>query len=450
MIKIIARLKRYSEVIKMNQNNESNRKLSFAALLNDKRFVLIISFIISFVLWMWVAIEKSPETQRVISGVPVQINLKNSVPEQLGLYVFGNSKFTIDVTVKGKKYVTSSLTADDIEVIANTNYVDSSGVKTLQLKVSQKDDDSDYEITSYSTNYIEVYFDTYKEVELPLEGKIKTSLPTIVPDGCIVGDTVLSKSTVLISGPATEVNKILSINANISVDEVLDKTTTFDPVFKIVTNDGSKLEYVKMETEESEITVTVPVLKEVTLPAVVEFRNAPSYFINNPLSYSVYPSKIKVAIPVDMVDTITEFVVSTIDFSDISGSINTFNVDVNQINSTLKITDKKVSKFTVKIDASDMVSRTISIPFSNLTIKHIRDDFNVTINQDKDISVKIVGKESYIDSISSENLSILVDTTEQELSDGTTTLSGYVVVLGDYPCWAVGKYDVKVEVSSIN
>ncbi len=433
----------------MSQNNNENKKnLSFTTLFNDKRFMLIISFVISFVLWMWVAIEKSPETQRVITGVPVQINLENSVPEQLGLNVFGNSEFTIDVTVKGKKYVTSSLTADDIEVTANTNYVDSSGIKTLQLKVAQKENDSDYVISSYSTNYIEVYFDTYKEVELPIEGKIETSLANIVPEGCIVGDTVLSKNTVLISGPATEVNKIVSINANISVDEVLDKTTTFDPVFKIVTNDGSVLEYVKMETEENDITVTVPVLKEVVLPAVVDFRNAPAYFINNPLKYTVYPSKVKVAVPVDMIDTVTEFVVSTIDFADISGSINTFNFDINQINSTFKITDVSITKFTVKIDASQMVSRTMSIPLTNFGITHTRDDYNITINQDKDIVIKLLGLESDINNITAEDIRIDIDTTELELSESVTALPGYVRIMGDYPCWAVGKYDVKVKVDS--
>ncbi len=435
----------------MSQKNNANKKrLSFTELLNDKRFVLIISFVISFVLWMWVAIEKSPETQRVISGVPVQINLENSVPQQLGLEVFGNSEFTIDVTVKGKKYVTSSLDADDIVVTANTNYVDSSGVKTLQLKVSQKESDSDYEIASYSSNYIEVYFDTYKEVELPIEGKIETNLSKIVPDSCIVGDTVLSKNTVLISGPATEVNKILSINANIKVDKVLDKTTTFDPVFKIVTSDGSSLEYVKMQTEESDITVTVPVLKEVVLPTVVEFRGAPAYFINNPLSYTVYPSKVNVAVPVDMIDSVTEFVVSTIDFAEISGSINTFNFDINQINTSFKITDESVTNFTVKIDASQMVSRTISVPFTHFGITHTRDDYNVIISQDKDIPVKIVGLESEIDSVTAEDLTINVDTTEMELSENITALSGYVRVMGDYPCWAVGKYDLKVKIEANN
>lgn len=257
-------------------------------------------------------------------------------------------------------------------------------------------------------------------------------------------------NTVLISGPTTEINKIKSIYAKISVDEVIEKTTVFDPVYKIETVDGSSLEYVKLVTDESNITVTVPVLKEVVLPTVIEFRNAPSYFISNPLSYSVYPSSVKVAVPVDMIESTEYYVVDTIDFADISSSINTFNIDVNQINSTLKITDKNVSKFTVKIDASEMVSKTINVPISNFTVNNNRDDYTVSINQDKNISVKIVGKESHIDSISAENLTIIVDTTEQEINENVTTMSGYVRIMGDYPCWAVGKYDVKVKVIPSN
>ena len=436
----------------MNQNNkqtEKKNRLSFSDLLNDKRFMLFFSCLLAFVLWMWVAIEKSPETQRVITGVPVQINLENSVPEQLGLSVFGNSEFTVDVTVKGKKYITSSLSADDIDVIANTNYVDGSGIKTLQIKVTPKDSNADYVISSYSSNYVEVYFDTYKEVELPLTGVIETELTSVVPDGCVVGDTVLSKNTVLISGPTTEVNKISSVTANITIDKILEKTTVFDPAFKIVTNDGSSLEYVKLVTDESNITVTVPVLKEVVLPTTIEFRNAPSYFINNPLSYTVYPSTVKVAVPVDMIETTEYYVVDTIDFADISGSINTFNIDVNTNANSFKILSN-ISSFTVKIDASEMVSRTINVPVSNFTINNTRDDYTVSINQDKNISVKIVGKESYIDSISAENLTIVIDTTEQEINDNITTMSGDVRVMGDFPCWSVGRYDVKVNVTPLN
>ncbi len=434
---------------KNNTQNENKNNLSFSALLANNRFLMIISCIIAFVLWMWVAIEKSPEIQRVITGVPVQINSENSVPEQLGLEIFGKSEFTIDVTVTGKKYIVSSLKAEDINVVANTNYVDGSGSQTLQLRVSPQDNRNDYVISAYSQNYIEVFYDTYKEVELPLEGKIQSELSSIVPEGCFAGDTVFSKNTILISGPTTEVNKISSVYATVTVKDVLDKTTSFDPVLKILTNDGSELEYVSIVTQQSDITVTIPVLKEVVLPTAIEFRNAPSYYINNPLSYSIYPASVKVAVPVDMIDETRYFVVDTIDFADISGSVNTFTVKADSINS-FKIVDNWVTSFTIKIDASNMVSKTVTIPASKISVKNSRDDFTVQLNNNRDIAVKLVGSEKYINDISSENLAIEVNTADQDIFSNTSSLQGTVIVSGDYPCWAVGRYDIKVKVKPIN
>lgn len=437
----------------MKKNNktqsEKKTKLSLSSLIADNRFLMVVSFLIAFALWTWVAIEKSPEIQRVITEVPVQINIENSVPEQLGLKIFGESEFTVDVTVTGKKYIVSSLDADDIDVVANTNYVDGSGTKTLQLKVTPKNEYSDYTISSYSQTYVEVFFDTYKEMELSIEGQIDTKLNSIVPEGCIVGDIVFSKNTILVNGPTTEINRITNVYANISVEDVIEKTTTFEPKIELVTNDGSTLEYSAIASGEEDITATIPVLKEVTLPTAIEFRNSPSYFINNPLSYSIYPSKVKVALPVDLIDSTKYFVVDTIDFADISGSINTFSVDANTINS-FKIMDNWVDSFTVKIDASSMVSKTITIPASKITIKNNRDDYSVSAVGNRDITVKLVGSENYIDTITSNDLSIQVNTLEQEITEQTTIVQGNVIVSGDYPCWAIGRYDVKVKVVANN
>ena len=434
----------------MSENNTKKLKKLPSSLFSDKRFLLLFSFLVAFALWMWVSIEKSPETQVVISDVPVNIELENSVPEKLGLSVFGNSNFKIDVTVKGKKYITSSLKASDIVVDANLNYVDGSGIKTLQLKVEPKNQNADFEIVSYSSNSIEVYFDTSKEIELTLDCVIDSKLPSVVPKGCIVGDILFSKNTVKVTGPASEVNKITNVQAIVSIDKVLEKTTSFDPDFKIVTEDGSSPEYVIIENGNIGITVTVPVLKEVVLPTKIEFKNAPSYFINNPLSYTVQPESVKVAIPVDMVDTTKYFVVDTVDFSNLSTSINTFNVETKSINSPFKILNDELKSFKIQIDASKMVSKTMVIPSSQITVNNSRDDFNVQLGNNKDVTVKLVGIESEIDSISANNLTIIVDTSGQEIFDNTTVLKGTVNVAGDYPCWAVGTYDIKVKVNSLD
>lgn len=435
----------------MKNNNEIVKKIKFSLseLIRDNRFLAIFSLILAFGIWTWISIEKSPQVQQVVTEVPVQLDLENSIPKQLGLEIFGESEFNVDVTVKGKKYIVSSLTSDDIQVVANMNRVDSAGLWSLQLKAIPKDDSDDFSIVSCSTTYVEVYFDTYKEIEVALEGIVETKLDSYVPADCLAGDVVLSKNTVLLSGPATEINRVTGVTATATVENVLEKTTTFDTKISIKTTDGINLEYTKINSGDSNITMAVPVLKVVTLPTAVEFKNAPSYFINNPLKYTVYPSTVRVAIPVDAIETTKIFVVDTIDFSDVANSYNTFYVNADSIG-TYKIMDESIKRFKINVNASDLSSKTVSIPVSAIKIKNDRDDFDVRLNATKDLTVTLVGPKAEIESITADSLKVEVDTTDKTILNDTKTLQGKVIVSSDYNCWAVGKYDIKVSVKQLS
>ena len=98
-------------------------------LLDNKKVILAFSFLAAVAIWLMVVINVSPETTRVIKDVKVVID--TTVPSQFGLEVFGNNSYTVDVTVSGKKYLISSpsLEADDISVVAQTNNVDSAGLR---------------------------------------------------------------------------------------------------------------------------------------------------------------------------------------------------------------------------------------------------------------------------------------------------------------------------------
>lgn len=433
----------------MKNNKDTNKsKFSFSELVRDNRFIAVLSFVIAFSIWIWIAIEKSPEVQQVITDVPVQLSIENSIPEQLGLEIFGEKEFKIDVTVKGKKYVVSSLKSDDIQVIANTNYVDSPGSKTLQLKITPKDSNDDFTIVSGSSTYVDVYFDTYKEVEFVLEGAVDSNLESYIPDGCLAGDVVLSKNTVLLSGPATEINRVTGVSATATVNDVLEKTTTFDAKIDIKTTDGTELKYTQINSDDNVVTISVPVLKVVTLPTAVEFKNAPSYFINNPLKYTVYPSSVRVAIPVDAIETTKHFVVETIDFADITNSYNTFYVSANSI-SSYKLMDENIKRFKISVNASDLNSKSVIVPASAISIKNNREDFSVQLNTKNSVTVTLVGPKADIEAINADNVRIEVDTAEKIIMNDTTSLQGKVIINGDYNCWAVGKYDVKVSVKSL-
>ena len=186
------------------------KKISFKNLIYDNRFVLALSIIAAVIIWIVVAIQASPEDDRIIKDVPVKIEISNNV-SNLGLQMFGNTDFTVEVKVHGKRYevAESVLTKDDISVVAKTNYVDSTGSQTLKLEVTAKDPSkANYEIVSLSQDSINVYFDYYKEGEYTLQPDVVYDGASYVTNGLIAETPVLSANTVKLSGPVTEMAKI--------------------------------------------------------------------------------------------------------------------------------------------------------------------------------------------------------------------------------------------------
>lgn len=426
--------------------NKTKRKLniSFSSLLYNKRFLLVFSFVISFILWMWVAIEQSPEVQKVITNVPVSIKYENSVPEKLGLQIFGQSDFYVDITVTGKKYIVSSLTADDFTVVANTNNADSSGKKVLKLYVEEKEENSDFSITSYSENEIEVFFDRYQEVELPITVNVNTTLEDMVPDKHKLGEAVPSVDRLTISGPSTIINQVDSLNANVDVSEVLTKTTTSSATITLLSKEGTKIDSSLLKFSESNITVTLPVLKLVTLPTAVEFKNAPAYYTNNPISYSVYPASVQVAIPVDLAETTEYYIVDVIDFSQIGNKKNVYKINAEESKS-FEFLNSDVKSFSVTIDASNMTTKSFIVPSANITVKNSSTyEINPLDNSGKTITV--VGTEDVLSGLSGNDFQIVVDVTEQSVSTSTKTLKGRVAVPNNKQCWAIGDCNINVSV----
>lgn len=116
-----------------------NKNFSFSSLFYNNRFVMTFSLATAVVIWLIVAIQFSPQDERVVKDVPVKINMSSNI-ETFDLQIFGISDFKVDVTVSGKRYIVASnnLSAEDFVVTANTNYVDSAGKYSLKLDVKKK------------------------------------------------------------------------------------------------------------------------------------------------------------------------------------------------------------------------------------------------------------------------------------------------------------------------
>ena len=183
------------------------KKLSLRQLFSNTKFLVVFSIVVAFIFWIVVALEYAPVVENEIKDIPVKIDMNNSVPDKLGLQIFGQSDYTINVTVRGNRYIVGGdlLTADDFEATAQTAYVDSAGKHSLVVKVTAKDANADYEIVSKSADYIEVFFDKYAEKEVEVTPRIISELDDYTADDYMFdkADIIYDTKSVKVSGAQT-------------------------------------------------------------------------------------------------------------------------------------------------------------------------------------------------------------------------------------------------------
>lgn len=427
------------------QKDNSKSKFSLSDIIRNNRILMIVSLLISFGLWIWVSIEKSPIVQTVISDVPINLDLTGSVPEQLGFQIFGDTNFKVDVTVSGKKYIVSSLDKDDITVTAVTNYVDSAGEKTLQLKYELADGAEEFDIVGLSKSYIEVYFDTPKQVELPLQPEFTNDITSLIPDNCILGDIIFSRQSVTVSGPTAEINRISKAIAKATISEKLEKNTTLIPEITLVTEDNTSLIYSSIDGESNDITMLIPIYEIVTLPASVTFKNAPASFVSNPLDYSVYPSTVTVAVPIDVASSLESISVATVDFTDITGGLNTFTFSSSEIDDVIP-TDATASKFRVTVNASGMATKTVTVSASDAKIINADTNYDVQNIDNRNITFTVIGDEDTVKNIDSEDITITADLQGIAIDENTKSVTAIAKTTSG-KCWVCGKNDIRLSVT---
>lgn len=299
-------------------------------LMNNNKFVLLLSVFIAFIIWVAVAMYASPEESFTIYNVPITLNTENSLVAQKGYKNFWQSDEKIDVTVTGPRYLITSLTPDDILVSANLNTVDTAGISQLALKVSLKENSQDITISAQSKTSVDIYFDT------ELEKKFNIQLdPTLIleklADGYELNSADLTVSTVTLKGPETEMNKIVNVVADPRYPEdLLFETITLPVVLSLEGANVSETiavnKYVKI-VDEQEFFVKINIDKMAELTPVVVFTGEQTG--ETKVSFNI--DKVVAKIDTGFGYVSETLPVLTVDYSELSEGQNVYSVNAAEI-----------------------------------------------------------------------------------------------------------------------
>ena len=120
----------------------------FYRLLEDSRFLMVVSVFIAILLWGYVVVFVNNEHTTTIYDVPINMQYRQSAYQSQGLDVIEMDITTVNVSVTGPRSVTGDLTPDDIIIYPAITTIDGAGTYTFLLTSDKTSNVSNFVINS--------------------------------------------------------------------------------------------------------------------------------------------------------------------------------------------------------------------------------------------------------------------------------------------------------------
>lgn len=427
----------------MAEKEKKKNKFSLRKLIYNDKYLIIISIILAVIIWIVTSINLSPETTKTIN-VSVAADFSGTAAEQLGLKCYGDDKIDVEVTISCKKYLARDITADDLNVYLQTNAVTSSGTYDVPIRV-ETDENAEFTVSSYYPTAYRAYFDV--EDEKVMDVDIQYSNDDFIEEGYTMGQPLLSESTVTVRGPRSYVSQVASVTAVVNIEEKLTATTSMDLTVNALDSNGSNVNYITIETGGENLTITIPVLREMVLDVTANFAGQPSRLDMSDFDISYSVDRVNAGVLEDA--NITQAVIGSIDFSKLNTGENTFTFNVESLDGFVILDNIDEIEVTVNVP-SDYTEKTVSVSSDNIRVINAPEGYNATITGLSTNEVTVIGTEENLEDISASSVSLVVDlsgVSAEDIKEGTASYKVTTALSNSDTCWIYGDYTADVNIT---
>ena len=412
-------------------------------LLNDRRIRLLLSLLGAVIAWMAVTIVVQPGTTTTIYNVPVDFTYDSAAYTSRGLSIVNAEEKTVNLKLSGDGYTIGSLSANDFVVYPDWSSVRDSGEKSLRLQVrSQSTLLTGVSVSIDGDNTVDVVFDVVEEKTLPIQ--VTTNYLKIA-DGYILYGTDISKETVTLSGPSTELSQVETCTAEVAHKGDLTEPVTLTTALRFYTRSGSEVKFEYTTLDEESVDVTLQVYKVATLPVEVSFINAPRDFDSSVLAYTLSKKTLNVAGPESQIDRLSALSVGTIDLS-------TFALDKVyempiELPTGIHLLDN-LSSITVSFDSSKLETKTLNLPSSCVQVVNLPSSYQLTVETERLMNVTLCGPAGSLETLTPEQVVIEIDADDFSVAIGQQNIACRLYVPANGKIFALGSYMVQCKIES--
>ena len=413
------------------------------SILGDRRIRLLLSVIGAIIAWMAVTIVVQPGTTTTITNVPVDFTYDSSAYTSRGLSIVSAPEKSVNLKLSGDGYTIGGLSASDFVVYPDWSSVRDSGEKTLRLQVrSQSALLTGVSVSIDGDNTVDVVFDVVEEKTLPIQ--VTTNYLSIA-DGYILYGTDVSKETVTLSGPSSELSEVETCTAEVTHNGDLTDSVTLDTPLRFYTRSGKEIKFDYTTLEAESVEVTLQVYKIATLPVTVSFINAPRDFDSSVLSYALSKKTLNVAGPETQIDRLSSLSIGTIDLS--TFALNKVYEMPIELPTGIHLLDN-LTNITVSFDSSRLETKTMNLPAACVQVVNLPSTYTLTVETERLMNVTLCGPSGSLEALTPEQVVIEIDADDFSVALGQQNIACRLYVPSNGKIFALGSYVMQCKIES--
>lgn len=359
---------------------------------DKKRYLnMALSLIIAVGLWIFVVNSENPTITKVFSSVPVEfLNMSALEEDDMALT---NEVVNISVKIEGQRSAVIALKSTDIVATVDVSrYAEGDNYVDVNVHVPS------------SVNVAEI-----NPAQIPLsiervvteDRDVKVRFVGSVPDDREAVNVDLSTEIVSVSGAKSAVTQVHHLSAEIDANKLSEKIGDFSAVLIPVDSVGNPVRGVDVSVNEVTVKAQLYGVKTVGL----NVKTIGSLAANLELSGIDAPETVKIAGPVDEINSINEISSQQIDMSEITASKEIELIP--DVEGNVKLASSQV-KVKVTITVRKLESRTLSYSVDNIKLLNLADNIDVKFSEET-ISINIYGTEAALAAISSSDFEMSID-----------------------------------------
>ncbi len=319
-------------------------KINMKKLLNNKKFAIVLSALLAFVIWLSIVVNQTQVIERTIYDVPIIFDTKNSIAEDNNLEIVNyQGDRTGSVRVSGPAHVISALSKNDFEIHIEFSNIERPGEYMLKLQAIEVNHSSKYSILSCTPSSLLVKLDRVGEKKVELADILVEADDIVAENGYRIFNKAVNASGVshlVISGARTDIDRIKTVKAKVDLDGkvVLSKAATYPAYFAFYDENGNEIQSSLFEYNLKNPAVGISVYKIKRVKMTVNIKNAPAG-INS--SYTRFETLMG---PADLIEnSINNEVVCNVDYKNLKIDDNSFIIKISDIglgSEILKVPEK--------------------------------------------------------------------------------------------------------------